>query len=112
MQWIQIAIFAMRMIIKYGPKAWKIGKGIYDDVEAKFHEDGRALSSDESARVFNLSASTAVTQRKVRIKRATTEKLNELREDVWRYKNPGKSPKALYNARYRVMPKNRRGKAR
>lgn len=111
MQWIQLAFFVMRMIIKYGPKLWKLGNEIYHDVEGKQNEDGSPLSSEQSANIYNQKATRKIVGKTGRA--PDVRKLNALREDVWKKNNPGNVPKPLSNVRLRAMPRKRaRGKAR
>lgn len=106
MGWIQILITAIKMLVKYGPTVWKLAKQIYDDVEGRSYADGTKMKSETSAKEFNRQAEGLIVP-KTKKKMARPD-LNELREDVWKYRNPGKTPKEIFDAKYRAMPK--RGK--
>ena len=101
-QWIQLGMFAVKMIIKWGPKIWKLGNDVYHDIEGKRDIDGDALTSDQSANSYN--------QKAVRVVAGFTGKaysprnLNALREDVWKRNNIGSKPNLLKDARLRAMP--------
>jgi len=101
-RWIQLGMFALQMLIKWGPKIWKLGNNVYRDIEEKRNETGGTLTSDESAKSYNEKA--------VRVVAGATGKaysprnLNALREDVWKRNNIGSKPKPLKDARLRAMP--------
>jgi len=83
------------MIWKYGPGLWKLGKDIYDDVES------RSLNTSESKAIaYNRRAEQAFVGQKGYMPRRRT--LNEFREAVWKYRNPGKTAMPLMDARLRV----------
>jgi hypothetical protein len=104
MGWIQLAIFIVQMLIKYGPTLWKLGKQIYDEIEARIH-GGETLTSDQKAIAFNRTAERAyVAQTSTQ---PTRKVLNEFRENVWTLKNPGKEPKPLTDVRLRILPKGK-----
>ena len=103
MKWIQLAVFATRMILRYGPKLWKLGKEIFDDIEQRRRQDGTPLAKEEKAAVFNTLAERAIVEQKGYEPRRPA--LNVLRENVWRYRNPGKTPKRLADARLRYGTK-------
>jgi len=99
MKWIQLAIYAVRMILRYGPKLWALGKEIYDDLEKRRRPDNTPLGAEEKATVFNHLAERAVADTKGIVPRRPV--LNRYREDVWQYRNPGKRAKRLADARLR-----------
>jgi len=116
MKWLkllQVFWFVFRMLRKWGPKAWKLGKGIYDDLEAQRAESPQPLAPEEVAREFNRVAEQRLADLSRGRRIPTRPTLNAIREDVWKYKNQGKEPKRLDDARYRAMPPKRSsGKAR
>lgn len=104
MNWIKIAMFAVGMIIKYGPTLWKLGKQIYDDIEQKKMVDS-TMSSEQKAIMFNRTAERAyIGQSRETPDRKT---LNMFREDVWKAKNPGKTGKPLKDVRLNVLPRGK-----
>jgi len=101
--------FAVRMARKWGPRQWAIIKGIHDDMEARKHEAIEPLEPEQIAKDFNQEAEQRLAGISRRGKVPTRPMLNEMREDVWQYRNPGKAPKRIENARYRAT--QRAGKA-
>jgi hypothetical protein len=88
MEWktvIQMIIFSVKMIMRYGPSLWKIGKNIYDDVEGMSKEAPEPLSSTSKAQQWNNKALVYHIENKGIV--PPRLKLNELRENVWTAKN-------------------------
>jgi hypothetical protein len=108
MRWIQLALFAVRMIWKYGPTVWKLGNKIYHEVEARVHKDGEKLLSEESAVAFNHK----VVQRSIDRydEMPGRSEINKFREDVWKRNNIGKTAKRLKDPRLRVNSRHHRRK--
>ena len=104
MKWIQLAIFAVRMVLRYGPKLWNLGKQIYDDIESR-----GLVSTEAKARAFNNQAELPFTE--IAGYMPTRPTLNEFRESVWRYRNPWKNPQRLKDARLRIGKKRTKEKA-
>lgn len=102
LQWVWFAISMMR---KWGPKQWAILKGIHDDLEARKLEAAESPKPEEIAREFNKEAEQKLAELSRKKEVPTRPTLNAMREDVWKYRNPGKEPKPIEDARYRAMPR-------
>ena len=98
MAWFHWLLFAIDMLIKYGPTLWKIGKEIYDVIEKRGNQ--AQLTSDQKAGSWNDNVKGHWTdQRGKHPKRA---ELNRMRERVWMANNPGKKPKKLHDPRLKI----------
>jgi len=104
MNWIKFAMFAVNMLIKYGPALWKLGKQIYDDIERKAAVDS-TITPEQKAIIFNRTAERAYTGQ--RGKTPNRKTLNAFRENVWKAKNPGKTGKPLGDVRLNILPKGK-----
>lgn len=102
-KWLSLAVYVIRMVWKYGPRLWKIGRELYDEIEARCSPDGTPLDATEKAVVFNEVAQKAIAEHKGYVPRRPV--VNLYRERVWRYRNPGKTPKRLTDARLRYGTK-------
>jgi hypothetical protein len=80
-----MVIFSVKMLIRYGPGLWKIGKDIYDDVEDLSANSTEPLSSTTKAQEWNNKALVYEIEKKGVV--PTMNKLNRMREDVWTAKN-------------------------
>ena len=104
MNWIQAVIFAIQMLIKYGPKLWDLGKKLYDEIEQR-RANGTNMNSDQKAQAFNGRAAMIYAGQQGY--QANRKILNEFRENVWTHKNPGKERKPLSDPRLKIMPKGK-----
>lgn len=84
MKWI---VFILKCIITYGPKLWKIGRELYDNIE-KWSSDKKG---EEKAKMFDRAAK--VNFRTVNKVDPTDLTVKEFREDVWKSKNWNKIKK-------------------
>ena len=78
----QTILFILDVIVKYGPSIFKLLLDAYDWVEDKMRDH----KSDEKAKAFN---------KKLKEDFAISEGINEAREDIWKVKNPDKTPTPL-----------------
>lgn len=99
MSWVSAVILAIELLVKYGPRIYKLGKEIYDYIEEKTRTTVRAetpITSDEKAERFNNKVAEKLTAAGRRMSRS---EINEFREAIWEKKNPGKTPKPLTDQR-------------
>jgi len=107
---MQLLLFILKMFWEYGPKLWKLGKSIYDEIESRsvtVQEVGspepkqvKILSSEKKAKEFNRKAEMAVARSQGYMPKRSA--MNEFRENVWKYRNPNATPKDLADARLRI----------
>jgi predicted peroxiredoxin len=91
MKWYKALVFAIQMLLRYGPTVWNLAKKIYKEVE-EMCSKGVKMTSDQKALAFNTRMSRHLAGKS---KRMGSENLNELRENVWGVMNKGKIPKPL-----------------
>jgi hypothetical protein len=105
LNWIKWALFISQMIIRYGPKLWKLGKEIYNEIERRVDSKNEKLSSDAKAKAFNKLAVSPYMKHKKKV--PMHPDLNRFRENIWTAKNRGKTRKALKDPKLFAKGKTR-----